>query len=476
VSAERSGAADRGAKGALQGGASIISQLVKLGWPVLVAQVAVMLYAVTDTIMAGHFGTDDLAAVGIGASIYISVFVTTMGVLLALTPVAAQLHGAGKDALIGEQVRQCAWLGALMSIVVIVILQFPQPFFALTQVEPEVEVKVRAYLRAIQFGVPALLFFRVFGSFSNAISRPRVVMVLNLAGLALKVPLNWVLIEGHLGLPALGGAGCAVATALCSWGTCIAAWIWCARVADYRVFGVFARWSWPDVRSMRHLLAVGVPIGATFLVDVTAFTFMTLFVARLGARYSGAHQIAANVAALAFMVPLSLGNAATVLVGQAIGARAFARARATGIQALVIAMVVAVVFALGLGFGREAIAQFYSRDPAVQVLAASLLAYVAVYHLVDALQAVTVNVLRGYKRTVVPMVVYTVSLWGMGLGGGYVLGLTDWVDLQAVGLATPLGASGFWIAAILSVLCAGGIVTLYWLRESARVVRNPEWL
>ncbi len=301
-------------------------------------------------------------------------------------------------------------------------------------------------------------------------------MVLNLAGLALKVPLNWALIEGHLGLPALGGPGCAVATAICSWATCIAGWLWCARVADYRVFGVFSRWSWPDAAAMRHLLAVGVPIGATFLVDVTAFTFMTLFVARLGTQYSGAHQIAANVAALSFMVPLSLGNAATVLVGQAIGARDFGRARATGIQALLIALAVAVVFALGLGLAREPIARFYSRDPGVQVLAAALLGYVAVYHLVDALQAVTVNVLRGYKRTVIPMVVYTVSLWGLGLGGGYVLGLTDRVHLTAIGLQTPLGASGFWIAAIASVFCAGGVVTLYFLRESARVSRNPEWL
>jgi MATE family multidrug resistance protein len=320
--------------------------------------------------------------------------------------------------------------------------------------------------------VPALLFFRVFGSFSNAISRPRVVMVLNLLGLALKVPLNWALIEGHGGLPALGGPGCAVATSICSWVTCLAGWLWCARVPAYHRFEVFSRWSWPDRRAMGHILAVGVPIGATFLVDVTAFTFMTLFVARLGAQYSGAHQIAANLAALSFMVPLSLGNAATVLVGQAIGARDLARARATGIQALLIALAVAAVVATGLAFARADLARLYTRDPAVQTLAATLLGFVAVYHLVDALQAVAVNVLRGYKRTVVPMIVYTVSLWGLGLGGGYLLGFSEFDGLRALGIDTPLGARGFWIAAIASVLLAGGLVSAYFLVESARTTRR----
>ena len=453
---------------------SIVRPLVRLGWPVLVAQVAVMLYGVLDTIMAGHFGTEDLAAVGIGASIYITVFVTTMGVLIALTPIAAQLYGAGERAAIGEQVRQCAWLGLLMSIAVIAVLQFPEPFFRVTQVSPVVELKVRAYLRAIQFGVPALLFFRVFGSFSNAISRPRVVMVLNLIGLSLKVPLNWALIEGHAGLPALGGPGCAVATAICSWVTCVLGWLWVARAAEYRPYQVFHQWSWPEWQSVRQMLAVGTPIGATFLVDVTAFTFMTLFIARLGAQYSGAHQIAANMAALLFMIPLSLGNAATVLVGQAIGAQDFKRARDTGVQALLIALAVALVFASALGLGRGAVAEFYSRDPGVQRIAASLLGLVALYHVVDALQAIAVNVLRGYKRTVVPMIIYTIALWGIGLGGGYLLGLTDTVSLRWIGAVTPLGAAGFWIAAIASVLCAGALVTGYFLIESARALRDRE--
>ena len=203
---------------------AILRDIVKLGWPVLIAQVAVMINGVIDTVMAGRLSAADLAAVGIGASIYISIFVTLMGVLIALTPVVAQLYGAGKLAEIGEEVRQSAWLGALLAVVAFALIYFPDPFLALAQVAPDVEEKTRAYLRSIALGIPAMLMFRVFYSFTTAVSKPRVIMLLNLTGLALKIPLNLVFMHGALGMPALGGPGCAVSTSIISWTLAIAAW------------------------------------------------------------------------------------------------------------------------------------------------------------------------------------------------------------------------------------------------------------
>ncbi|MEO7402202.1 MAG: MATE family efflux transporter [Burkholderiales bacterium] len=444
----------------------LIGELVRLGWPVLVAQVAVMLYGVLDTIMAGRYGTLDLAAVGIGSSIYISVFMATVGVLLALLPVAAQLHGAGRREAIGEQVRQTMWLGMAMMVIAVVLLHFPEPFFWITQAAPEVETKARGYLRAIAWGIPALMLFRVFSAFSNAISKPRVVMVLNLIGLSIKVPLSWALLYGRLGLPEMGAVGCAVATSVATWITCVIAWWLVYREPTYAPFKVFSSWSPPEWRSIRHLLALGLPIGATFFVDVTAFTFMTLFIARLGTTISGAHQIAANLAALLFMMPLSLGNAVGVVVGQSIGARNMARARAAGLLGTALATGIALVCLIALLVFRVQIAALYSVDPNVQAVAASLLAIVAMYHLFDAIQAVVSNALRGYKRTVIPMLISTVALWGLGLGGGYLIGLTPHWDLRTVGLATPLGAPGFWIAAVASLVLASALLVWYFLAVS----------
>lgn len=444
---------------------SIARELFRLGWPVLVAQLAVMANAVVDTTLAGRYGTTDLAAVGIGAAVYGAVFITLMGVLFGLLPIVAQLEGAGRRGEVGEEVRQAGWLALAIAVVSVALLLAPGPLLAVAQLAPEVEEKVRAYLAAMALAVPAAVLFRVFHGFSTAVSQPRVVMVLNVAALALKVPLTWALLHGRLGLPELGATGCALATAVSAWLACIAAWTYCRASERYRPYRVFARWSWPRARPIAALLALGAPMGATFFVDVSAFTFMALFIARLGAVPTGAHQIAANVAGIAFMLPLALGNAAAVIVGQSLGARRLQRARSTGIVALLLGVAFGGVVALVVAFARDSIASLYTRDPEVLALAASLLAVVAVYHVFDALQVVAVNVLRGYKRAVVPMLTYAVALWGVGLGGGYALGLGQ-LDFAGLGERTPMGAQGFWIAATASLALAGGVVTRYFLSVS----------
>jgi len=438
----------------------LVRDIFRLAWPVYIAQIAIMANGVIDTVMAGHYGTVDLAAVGIGASIYVTLFVTLMGVLFALTPTVAQLHGAGRRAEIGEEVRQSAWLALGLAAISVVLVTHPEPLLALSQLTPEVEAKTRAYLAAMAWAVAATLLSRVFQGFSTAVSRPRVVMVLNLLGLALKVPLNWVLIYGKFGFPELGAAGCAVATAVSAWVTCAAAWWWCYAERDYRQYGVFARWSWPRFAAQRQLLALGLPIGAVFFVDVTAFTFMALFIARFGPVYSGAHQIAANLTALTFMLPLAIGNATSVLVAQAIGAREPARARATGVAGIAVSLACGLVVGAVIFLAPGPIVRLYSADPGVQRLAVGLLGFVAVYHVFDAVQAAAVQVLRGYKRAAVPMAIYGFALWGLALGGGYALGISG------VGVAAPMAASGFWLAAVVGMALTASLVSVYFLRVS----------
>jgi MATE family multidrug resistance protein len=449
--------------------------IYQLAWPVLVAQLAVMAYAVIDTMMAGRFATDDLAAVGIGASIYVSVFIGLMGVLLAVSPIVAQLLGAGRDAEIGEQVRQGMWLTLALTLLSIVVFRFPEPFLGLSRPSPEVAGKVRDYLAVAAWGAPAGLAFRLFSSYTTALSLPRVMMGLNLAGLAIKVPLAWVLVFGHLGSPPLGASGCALSTAIVYWIIAVAAWIYCAKSPAYARYRVFSNWSWPRMRDQRHLLALGAPIGFTFLVDVTAFTFMALFIARLGAVNSAAHQIAGNVAAVMYMLPLALGNGVSVLVAQAVGARRYEEARSTGMIGIAIAGGLGLLASFALTAGAAAVTVIYTDDGAVRAVAATLLVLVAAYHVVDAVQAVTVSALRGYKRAVVPMVISAVSLWGVGLAGGYLLGLSDAVDLPHLGLRSPLGAAGFWAAAAAGLAIAFAATVTYYVVVSAprHAARDP---
>jgi multidrug resistance protein, MATE family len=445
---------------------TLVTQIYGLAWPVLVAQLAVMAYAVIDTIMAGRYGTEDLAAVGIATAIYFSVFVALMGVLLAVTPTVAQLFGAGRLDQIGEQVRQAMWLTLALAVVSVLVFEYPDPLLKLTKAPPGLAGKVRTYLAIAAWGAPAGLAFRLFASYTTAVSRPRIMMTLNLVGLALKIPLNWMFVFGHWGMPEMGSAGCALSTTIVNWIICGLAWLRCATAPEYRPHHVFSRWSWPHWRDLRRLLALGMPIGGTFLVDVTAFTFMALFVARLGAVNSAAHQIAANVAAVMYMLPLAMGNAVGVLVGQAIGARDYERARSTGVTGIGLGLVFAIGAAALLTIGARMVAGLYTTDVELQHVAAGLLMLVAGYHLFDALQAVTVNALRGYKRAVVPLMINVVGLWTVGLAGGYFIALTDVGALSHLGIATPLGVRGFWIGAVGGMAVATGAVVLYFLAVS----------
>ena len=445
---------------------SLPRELLHLAWPVLIAQAAVMANGVIDTLMAGRLSSADLAAVGIGASIYITIIMALMGVLLALTPVVAHHYGAGRHAEIGADVRQCAWLALLLSLLAFAALKNPDPLLAFSRLTPEVEIKVRAYLEGSAWAVPGVMFFRVFSGFTNGIGRPRPVMSFNLLGLALKAPLNWVFMYGHFGFPAMGGAGCGWSSAVIMWTVATLSWLWCRRDADYAPYGVFARFEWPHLATQREFLVLGLPMGATFLVDVTAFTFMALFIARLGPEISAAHQIAANVAVFVFMVPLALGTATGVVVGQALGAGDGRRARHAGLLGLAVGCGAAAITGAAIGFAAGPLARTYTSDPQVAAAAAALLSIVAVYHIADAVQAVMAQVLRGYKRATVPMVIYAVALWGVGLGGGYLLGLTD-------SFGPPRGAAGFWIAAVASLTIAGAGVLAYFLRISAQIIPAP---
>jgi MATE family multidrug resistance protein len=313
-----------------------------------------------------------------------------------------------------------------------------------------------------------MLLFRVFFALTTAVSRPRAVMAINLVYFAAKIPLNALFIYGALGAPELGGPGCAVATAIASWLIFALAWIYCAKHPFYAPFRIFGRWSWPHLPTLWSHLKLGVPIGLAFFVEVTSFTFMALFLARLGAATSAGHQIASNVTAVVYMFGLAIGNATAVLTAQAIGAGNPREARHTGLTGIGIMFAISACAGVAIFFAAHQIVFLYTRDPAVQAIAIPLLAYIAFFQLFDTSQVVIVNALRGYKIAFIPMLVYTTALWGIGLGGGYELGLDRLEAANMLGLATPMGAAGFWLAGVASLVVAAAILFAYFMHVTRR--------
>lgn len=445
--------------------ASSTRELTHLAWPILVAQLAVMSNAVIDTAMAGRLSAIDLAAVGIAAAIAVTILMSLISVLLALPPIIAHLHGAKRHTDIGREIHQGAWISLVLALVAILLLRFPGPLIAISHLQPAVEIKVRAYLDASAWGVPGAFALRLFVGLFTGIKQPRPVMFFNLLSLAIKIPLNALFMFGLLGFPALGAAGCAVATSLDAWLVAALAWGWCLRQPGYAEFQLRRRFTAPSRAAIVEFLKLGIPIALTFIADMTAFTFMALFIARLGPVVSAGHQIAANLAALAFMVPLSLGNATSVLVGQAIGAGQPERARHICWEAIRLGMSITLVLCLTFWLGAHYIAALYTTNLQVQAVAIPLIVMVGLYHLGDAMQSVTVNALRGYKKSTIPMVIYTVTLWVPGLGGGIVLGLTST-------FGPARGAPGFWLAAIASIWLVGGMMALYLNYTAKKQIRS----
>lgn len=441
--------------------------IVSLGWPMFVGQLAVMANGVIDNVMAGHLSPRDLASVAIGSSIYFVVFVGLMGTLQAISPVAAQHFGAGRHREVGETWRQGQWLALLMLVPGALLLAFPQPLLALADAEPAVRAGAVDYLQAVAIGLPAALWFRAFTTLNVALSRPRTVMAINLLGPVLKVPLNLVLMHGSdapaaLGLPpvpAMGGAGCGLSTALLFWVSAAIGLVLLRRDRFYRPFDLRGLGT-PRRAPLGELLRLGLPIGGTYLIDVSAFNVVTLLVARLGTETVGGHAIASNVAAVLYMLPLSLASAAGVLAAQALGRGDAREARAVALHGLRLLAALAVLVAAALAIGRGPLARAYTDAPAVAAIATTLLGWVALYHLVDALQCGLAFALRAWKVAVLPMVVFAVSLWGVGLGGGWLLAF-----------GASLGAAGFWIAAIVALVCASvGLGVLF--ERTTRVPRG----
>lgn len=454
----------------------LAKRILILGWPVLVAQLAVMANGVIDTVMAGHYSARALAVVGLGSSIYFSIFVTLMGVLIALTPITAQHFGAGQHAAITHDVRQGLWTALLMACIGELLLYFPDPFLSLSGMSTDIAADVRAYLRALMWAAPAMFLFRVFYSFSTAISQPRAVMAIQLLGLAIKVPLNWLLMYGAAAvpgassipligsIPALGGIGCAWALAVEAWLMLGAALLWLRLAPVFHRYRIFARPDAVDWRTQWQIIRLGLPIGGAFLIDVTSYTFMALFIARLGESHSAAQQIAANLGALAYMVPLAISTASAVVAGQLIGAGDLARARAAGWTGIAIGLAAALLVALLMMIFHQPLTRLYTRDASVAALAAPLVLMVAVFHIFDATNSVAANLTRAYKKAVVPMVAFALALWIVGLGGGY------WLAFAALPGAPRLEAAGFWIGAITGMALSAMICTAYFARVARRAL------
>jgi len=428
-------------------GKADFSELLKLALPVVVVQVGLMLMGVVDSVMVGRVSAAALAGVALGNVYFFAFAIFGVGVVMALDPVVSQAVGAGDEPAIGRAVQRGLFLSLLLTLPVSVPLCFAGPLLTLLGQPADAVPIAHGYVLRTIPGVFPFFAFIVFRQTMQAMGRLAPIVWLTLLANVLNGILDWTMVYGHWGMPALGANGSA-------WATTISRWV--------MVLGLIAV-AWPELHGhlraiqpdvfrtapLRRMLAIGAPIGVHMQLEFGVFGGVGLLMGRLGTDAVAAHQIALNLASLTFMVPLGVSAAATVLVGRAVGQGLPDRVRAAASAALVLGVAFMCCTALIFISVPTLFARIYSNDVAVVSTAATLIPIAGVFQVFDGLQAVSAGVLRGVADTRYPMLIGLIGFWCVGLP------ISLW-------LAFPMGMGpqGLWWGLVAGLVAVASLLVL----------------
>ena len=387
--------------------------MLRLAWPVVLAQVGIMLMGVVDTAMVGRVGTSAVAAVALGHIYWVNVTIFGMGILLVLDPVVSQATGAQDHEGVSRGVQRGVLMALALSVPTALLLIPGELFFGFLRQPADVTPIAATFSRISIAGVvPFYLFFALRQSL-QAMAQVRPVVIAIVVSNFVNFALDYALIYGHFGLPALGTQGSAIATALSRW----------------LMFGLLVYFGWKQLHGalvpwrpesfrvgpMVRMLRLGMPVGLQNWLEIAVFSGGAVALGWFGSVPLAAHEIAINLAALTFMFPMGVSAAAAAMVGRAIGREDLSAARRDAIAALAVGMGFMAIAAIAFLTIPRALALIFVRDPATVATAASLIFIGGLFQIFDGMQAVATGVLRGTGDTRVPMLLHLAGFWGIGI-------------------------------------------------------------
>ncbi len=434
-----------------------IGRTLRLAAPLVLGQLSAFAINFVDTVMAGRLDALTLAAVAIGGAVWSAGLLFIIGVLMAIPPHVSHLDGAGRRREVGAFMHQAGWLGLGLALLFFLYLRHAEPLLWLMGVDPQIIPPALGYLEAIAWSTPALCGFLLLRMLSEGLSLTRPVMYFGLLGLAINIPANYVLIFGHLGFPRLGAVGCGYASALTLWLQFAAFLLYVRRRPAFRRTRLFRPLAPPDRGLLGAILRLGLPIGGSVFVEGSLFAGAALLLGSLGPVVTAAHQAAINYSGLMFMLPLGMGMAMTVRIGNALGRGDRAAARLAGHAGFSLVLVTQLGSAGFMLAFPGLIGDLYTNDPRVHELIVQLLFLAAIFQLPDGFQAAAAGALRGYKDSRVPMLITVVAYWLVGLPLGW-----------ALGIHAGYGARGMWVGLIAGLSLAALMLLWRYRRLSVR--------
>ncbi|MDH5455401.1 MAG: MATE family efflux transporter [Gammaproteobacteria bacterium] len=399
--------------------------IMVLGGPLIINYLAVAGMGLADTLMSGRLGASSLAAVAVGNSIWMLNFTACLGILMAISPIIARLYGAGETRKVGRYTRHGMYLGLVLGIIVVVAgRSLMHTVLEIMSIDAGFRDLTLDYARAVLLGAPGIFIFLALRFTTEGVGYTRPIMFTSVFSLICNVFLNYVLMFGHFGAPALGAEGCGYASAITMWIVAIALGSYMTLSPRLRDLKVFTRLGQIRPALFREIIVLGVPISITITAEVGLFSAISILVGTRGAEITAAHQIALSYASAMFMIPLALSSATTVQVGHMLGAGRPVHARVAGFAGIGMCAAFMAISALVLLLFGDFIVTLYTDDPVVTGIAMSLMFVAAIFQVADGIQIGAASALRAYKDTAFPMVINIFSYWVVAFPLGYMAAIT----------------------------------------------------
>ncbi|WP_354212088.1 MULTISPECIES: MATE family efflux transporter [unclassified Bradyrhizobium] len=433
-------------------------ETAKLALPMVLSQLGQVAMTTTDLLFIGRMGTEMLAAAALAGRVYLVFFTFGLGLLAAIAPVAGRAFGAGNTTLVRRSLRMGLWEASLLSLPIMACALHGEAILLALGQSPDAARLAQQHLSGLAWGVAPALGFQAIRSFMGAVNRPGPVLWIMLAAIPINALLVYILVHGKIGVPPLGLFGAGLATSVVNWGTFLAALLFLKTRFPLRDNIEPAEWWRFDWPLLRQLIVIGAPISMSTLTGYGVSSIAALLAGRMSTIALAAHQIAAQVGTILFMISYGISMAAAVRISHAVGRNDSSAIKRAGLVAVQLGMVIATIVAAGVVVARFEIAQLFLAESSDDVdatagLTGKLLFVGAAFYVADAAGTIATGGLRGLTDTRVPLLLACIAYGLVSISAMYVLSLT-----------TYLGAVGIWLGlSIGSTIYGGLLIVRFWL-------------